>query len=130
VYRFVDHTSEVQLEIDAADEEAVFAGALSALAELLEDEGDGPPEIRSLALEAPDRAGLLACWLDELLYLADSEGFVPEVLVELELEEERLEAAVRGNLGNPRPLVKAVTRHDLTFGEKAGRCHARVVLDV
>jgi SHS2 domain-containing protein len=130
VYRWIEHTAELQLEIDASDEQAVFADALSALAELLEDEGDGPPEQRALELEAPDRAELLAGWLDELVYLADAEGFVPEALVEFKLRGQRLETAVRGYLGNPRPLVKAVTRHDLAFGEEAGRCYARVVLDV
>jgi SHS2 domain-containing protein len=78
----------------------------------------------------PDRAGLLAAWLDELVYLADAEGFVPEALVELELEGQRLEAAVRGYLGNPRPLVKAVTHHNLAFGEEGGRWYAQAVLDV
>lgn len=130
VYRWTEHTAELQLEIDAPDEQAVFANALSALAELLEDDGTGPLELRTLELEAPDRAGLLAAWLDELVYLADAEGFVPESLVEFELEGQRLEAAVRGYLGSPRPLVKAVTRHDLAFGEEAGRCYARVILDV
>jgi SHS2 domain-containing protein len=130
VYRWIEHTAELQLEIDAPDERAVFADALSALAELLEDDGDGAPEQRALELEAPDRAGLLAAWLDELVYLADAERFVPEALLELDLQGQRLEATVRGYLGNPRPLVKAVTRHDLAFAEEAGRCYARVVLDV
>jgi SHS2 domain-containing protein len=130
VYRWTEHTAELQLEIDVPDEQAVFADALSALAELLEDDGDGSPELRRLELEAPDRAGLLAAWLDELVYLADAEGFVPEALVELELEGQRLEAAVRGYLGNPRPLVKAATHHDLAFGEEGGRWYAQVVLDV
>jgi SHS2 domain-containing protein len=130
VYRWTEHTAELQLEIDVPDEQAVFADALSALAELLEDDGDGTPELRRLQLEAPDRAGLLAAWFDELVYLADAEGFVPEALVELELAGQRLEAAVRGYLGNPRPLVKAVTRHDLAFGEEGGRWYAQVVLDV
>jgi SHS2 domain-containing protein len=130
VYRWIEHTAELQLEIEASDEQTVFADALSALAELLEDEGDGPPELRTLELEAPDRAELLAGWLDELVYLADAEGFVSEALVEFKLRGQRLEAAVRGYLGNPRPLVKAVTRHDLAFGEEVGHWYARVVLDV
>jgi SHS2 domain-containing protein len=37
---------------------------------------------------------------------------------------------VRGHVGNARPLVKAVTRHDLAFEQAKGRWHARVVLDV
>ena len=130
VYRWLEHTGELELEIEAPDGQAVFADALSALAEVLADEGGGPPELRRVELEATDRAGLLADWLDELVYLADTAGFVPQTLVELELDAERLRAIVRGHLGAPRPLVKAVTRHNLAFSERPGGCRARVVLDV
>ena len=130
MYRWVEHTAELQLEIDAPEEEAVFADALAALAELLEDGGGGAPELRTLELDAANRAELLAGWLDELVYLAEVEGFVPEALVELELDEQRLDATVRGYLDEPRPLVKAVTRHDLAFEQHGRRWRARVVLDV
>ena len=56
MYRWVEHTAELQLEIDAPEEEAVFADALAALAELLEDGGGGAPELRTLELDAANRA--------------------------------------------------------------------------
>jgi SHS2 domain-containing protein len=131
VYRWVEHTSELELSIDAPTEPAVFTDALAAYVELVGDDGGRNGERREIELHAADRATLLAEWLDELVYLADAEQFVPELLTDLQLDRGVLRATVRGHRGEPRPLVKGVTRHRLAFEPDAdGGWHARVVLDV
>lgn len=127
-YRWVDHTGEVELVIEAWSEEEVFADALSAYRELAA--GEGEPAGRVIAVEGNGRADLLARWLEELIYLADAEGFVPERVVEIEVERDGLRAEVEGRVGSASPLVKAVTYHDLEFAFDGTRWHARVVLDV
>jgi SHS2 domain-containing protein len=129
VYRWVDHTAEVELEIDARSERDVFADALAALAELMGAAGEGD-ELRSVEVHAPDRPALLAAWLEELVFLAETEGFEPLGLESLELGGESLRATVRGRLGAPPPLVKAVTYHRLAFAPAGSGYSARVVLDV
>ena len=125
----MDHTGEVELAIDAADERDVFADALAALAELLGVAGD-IPERRRVVASAGDRPALLAAWLEELLFLAESEGFEAERLESLSLTADGLEADVAGRLGEPPPLVKAVTYHRLEFARTESGYRARVVLDV
>jgi SHS2 domain-containing protein len=82
-------------------------------------------------LEAHDRRALLAEWLNERVYLADAERFVPEQVVRLKLDGGGLRAILSGYRGEPRPLVKAVTVHGLAH-ERDDRVgwRARVVLDV
>jgi SHS2 domain-containing protein len=130
VFRWVDHTSELELEIEAPSEETVFAEALTALAELVGD-GGGPPVSREVEVAANDRALLLVEWLSELVYLSEIEEFVPERIAAMELAEGTLRATVLGHRGRPRHLVKAVTLHrlELTGDDDAG-WRARVVLDV
>jgi SHS2 domain-containing protein len=67
--------------------------------------------------------------LDELLYLAETEGLVPES-ADLALSGFELSGLVRGRRGEPRPLVKAVTLHRLRFRAENGIWRGRVVLDV
>lgn len=130
MYRWVDHTSEVELEIEAASEREVLEAALRALAELLGiDEGAGP-EQRSLNLTATDRPTLLAAWIEELAFLAESEGFVATHILELDLQNGALTATVAGVLDEPPPLVKAVTYHRLAFEPSGAGYVARVILDV
>jgi len=130
VYRWADHTAEVEFEIEADSEQQVLEDALHALAELLGfSEGSGD-EHRTIAANAPDRPALLAAWLEELVFLAESEGFVATRLEQLSLARDSLHATVGGELGDPPPLVKAVTYHRLEFAPTDRGYFARVVLDV
>jgi SHS2 domain-containing protein len=129
VYRWVDHTAEVELEIEAAGEREVFADALAALADLLAAAGEGV-ELRAVELRAADRPALLAAWLEELVFLAETEGFEPLGVESLELDDDSLRATIRGRLGAPPHLVKAVTYHRLAFTPTGSGYSARVVLDV
>ena len=58
----------------------VFAAAADAFAELVAAAADGPSEQREIALAGDDRALLLVDWLNELVYLAEVDSFVPERL--------------------------------------------------
>ena len=139
MYRWVDHTAEVELEIEAGSEREVLEEALRALAELLgiersDDvaraiEGSGDVA-RAVTVEAADRPALLAGWIEELAFLAETEGFVATRLLDVDLQSHGLHATVAGVLGEPPPLVKAVTYHRLAFEPSGERYVARVVLDV
>jgi SHS2 domain-containing protein len=129
VYRWMDHTAEVELAIEAGDEREVFADALTALRELL-DGGDGDDQRREVHAQARDRPALLAGWLEELVFLAETEGFVAARIVELTVTDDRVDAIVAGFIGNPPPLVKAVTYHRLRFDPQGSGFTAGVVLDV
>jgi SHS2 domain-containing protein len=130
VYRWAEHTGELVLRIEAPSEAAVFAEALAAFSELAGD-GEGPSSAeREIVLVGEDRELLLADWLNELVYLADAEGFVPERVTELGLEPGGLHGRVRGHNGEPAPLVKAASLHGLEYGRMNGAWRARVVLDV
>lgn len=130
MFRWVEHTAELELEIEAPSQEAVFGEALAAFAELV-GHGSGPRTTRELEVEADEPALLLAEWLSELVYLADAEQFVSERIAAVELGEDRLRATIEGHIGEPRPLVKAVTLHRLEFQpDDTVGWRARVVLDV
>jgi SHS2 domain-containing protein len=130
VHRWVDHTSELQLEIEAASEEDVFAEALEAFRELLGEEPSGAADRRDVHVVSADRTTLLADWLAELVFLSEVEAFLPERVADLELDDGSLRATVEGRAASPRFLVKAVTYHRLALTEDDGVWRARVVLDV
>jgi SHS2 domain-containing protein len=131
VFRWVNHTAELELEIEAPSEEEVFAEALAAFAELAGNGRSGEPVSRKVELEAGGHAELLAEWLSELVYLAEAEQLVPERVSSLELEGGSVRATVEGRRGEPRNLVKAVTLHRLELepDDRVG-WRARMVLDV
>jgi SHS2 domain-containing protein len=130
MYRWVDHTAEVELEIEAASEREVLEEALRALAELLGIEDARGDERRAVSVEGADRPTLLAGWIEELAFLAESEGFVATHVIDVDLQARALTATVAGVLGEPPPLVKAVTYHRLAFESNGHGYEARVILDV
>lgn len=133
MYRWRDHTAELELELEGATERDVLCDALAALGELLEVGETGDPaalEHRAIHAAAGDRPALLAAWLEELVFLSETVGFIPMRVQELSLDAGALAATVAGRVGEPRPLVKAVTYHRLQFEPSERGYRARVVFDV
>jgi protein archease len=128
-YGWGEHTGELELWVTASSEAEVFEEAVRAVAELLGDEGV-ERESRDVSVAAADRPRLLAGWLEELAFLAETEGFVPERAEELVLAPAGVAARVVGHRGTPPHLIKAVTLHRLAFEPDDGGWWARVVLDV
>jgi len=130
MHEWRSHTAEIELAIEADTPEQVFAEAATALAELIALNRAGEEEQRSITLDARDRGALLVEWLEELIFLADTEAFVAERVDDLRLERDSLRATLVGRRGRVEPLVKAATYHGLRFAPTDGVWHARVVLDV
>jgi SHS2 domain-containing protein len=129
VHRWIDHTAELEIELEAPTEESLFAEAATALAELLGAEGDAAGA-RLVEVEAGDRAALLAAFLEELVFLAESEGLVATAVRGVQLGEGRARVELEVVRGDPPHLVKAITYHRLTFERHGGGYRATAVLDV
>ena len=129
-YRWLEHTGELEIEIDGSAKTDVFEAALDALAELLTRKPTGAPERRDIIASARDRPALLAAWLEELVFLAETEGYVAQRVVDIAVRASEVSATLEGHRCEPPHLVKAVTYHNLTFARASRRWHARVVLDV
>jgi SHS2 domain-containing protein len=129
-FRWIEHTGDLELELEATSERGIFETAFHAMCELIASN-----ELREqlevpVALTGSDRAALLADWLGELAFLAETRGLVPERLGSLELTDDELRAVLKGRIGNPPHLVKGVTYHRLRFEGTEDAWQAEVVLDV
>src|SRR6266542_901147 len=122
-FRWSAGPGALRLEIDAETEPGVYVAAVEAFGELLcgQAAARGNATTRHLEVDASSRPRLLVEVLAELALLAETDAFIPtgvELLIEA---ERRLEAIVRGRIGErPRP-VGAVTYRDLRF-EPDGSC--------
>jgi tRNA-splicing ligase RtcB (3'-phosphate/5'-hydroxy nucleic acid ligase) len=133
-YRWLEHTSELELRIDAPGDQAVFEEAVAALSELVETDeqtagGADSPVARVVEVAPADRAALLAAFLEELVNLIETDDLIPERAENVELLRESLTATARGHRGGPRHLVKGVMYHELTFAHADRGFTATVVLD-
>lgn len=130
MHEWRSHTAEIELAVEATSEEAVFAEAAEAFGELVGLDGDGENAEHDVTIDASDRGALLVQWLEELIFLADTESFVPDGVRNIRLDGNTLNGTLVGRRAPLEPLVKAATYNSLHFARDDQTWHARVVLDV
>jgi SHS2 domain-containing protein len=132
-HNWVEHTSEVQLQVGAESLAglAVEAGQALSLLLLRGRPADPAGSPRTLEVESVDREALMVDWLNEILFVSEVDLWVP---VEFEIEEAsptRLKAKTRGvTVDEPPSNVKAATFHGLLVTEEDEGLQAEVIFDV
>lgn len=140
-HRFLDHTADIAVELEAPTLGELYAEALAAFTEALTvPERVAERVTRRFALAAPAADLLMVDWLEELLYVFEVEGLLFRrarvVVEEVAGEGVRLTAEAfgeeRDEARHPiKVLIKAVTYHALEVGPAAGGgFRARVVFDI
>jgi SHS2 domain-containing protein len=132
-FEYLPHVGELGIRLRADTMGEVFRQAALALAGLLLPDipPSGPDEVREIVLDAPDRAALLVDWLNELLFFAERDRWVPIRVDTLDATEQHLRATVHGLVLEQAPaLVKAATWHGLRFDPHACGFEAEVLLDI
>jgi len=132
-HRFVDHTSEIGLQVQAATFGELLAEAARGLARLMlrEAPAEAAGETRDFEVSAHDREALLVDWLNEILFVAETGLWIPLEIEVLEASDTRIRARARGVTVELSPsMVKAATFHGLEVVETADGLSAEVILDV
>jgi SHS2 domain-containing protein len=131
-HEIVDHVSEIRLRVRAGSLAELLAEAGRAVAQLqLRGAARSRGTWRVIEVSAPDRAALLADWLNELIYLAEAERWVGAEFEVASAEDGRVRARVRGVLIERAPaLLKAATLHGLRVDDVPGGLEGQVILDV
>lgn len=138
VVRPLDHTADVGFALEAESLEGLFQAALEGLLQVMfQNPPRGGKRRRRLVLKAEDLETLLVRYLNELLYLIQTKGFVPgraRLRITPVRGGFRLTATLWGeSLGEGLGFqgeVKSATYHGLSVRQEGGRWRAQVILDV
>lgn len=129
----LEHTAEVKVRVRAPTFAELVAEAGRAIARL-ELGGAMPPaerDYRDVVIRSPDREALLVDWLNELIWLAETERWVPTEFDVHAATDTMLQVRVRGAAVDQAPArIKAATFHGLKIASAAAGLEAEVVLDV
>ena len=133
-FEFLEHTADLGIRAWGGSTPEAFEQAARGLAEVMGLRVPGPGTRRVVRLRADDTAGLLVGFLNELLFIHEtqSEGFVAVDVIGL--SEDNLVAEIEVA---PQPeaadgvVVKAATYHEVAVERRPdGVVEARVYLDV
>lgn len=127
-----DHTGELEMRIAHPTLAGLYTEAVRGLAREMADSRE-PVGIGRIpvALDSSGPDTLLADLLNEVVFLAETRGFLPHALEVEKVGDGRLRATLVGCVRpDIRPLVKAATYHDLRVWHDDEAWHGRVILDV
>ena len=136
--RYIEHPSDVGFEVYGTTLEELFANAAIACYGFMTDiEEIDETEERAIEIESEDLYSLMFDWLDELLFLFESESLVFkkfDLKVDVSGDGTSISGRCRGGKFDPYRhesgiIIKAVTYNMMEI-KKNELWHARVVLDV
>jgi SHS2 domain-containing protein len=132
-FRILEHEADIGLESYGKDQPELFKNAACALFSLIIDPETVEARIsRHIAINNDDE--LLVVFLNELLYLWDTEEFIPRT-VSVVLDGGRLEADMAGETFDAGrhsiyKEVKAVTYHKFSIQQEGKHLKATFFLDI
>jgi SHS2 domain-containing protein len=132
----IDHTADIGIISYGIDLKMVFSnaalGLFSLITELAEIKENTQREVK---ISSHDRESLLVEWLNELIYIFDTERIVFTRFEFDTLSEVKLIARCFGNAINPKQQiikreVKAATYHMLAITKENDRYKAQIIFDI
>jgi len=131
-HEVLDHTPELELWVHAPAWPELVAEAGRALGEQLVHGvlGRAAGGWRSVTVRSADRASLLTAWLNELLFHAEAEWWIPVEIADVQASDTEIRARVRGAVVTEAPApVRAAKRSAIRVREIAGWLEAHVRLE-
>ena len=134
-FEIVDHTADVAIIAYGDNMNQAFANAARALFSLITEIDDVEELLyRDIKLVAPDQESLLVEWLNQLIYLFDTENIIFKRFDITQLDNTQLKARSYGEKVDSakhklKVGVKATTYHMLKV-DKTNGCQVQVLFDI
>ena len=137
-FKFLEHTADVKIQVEEKTLDKAFSTAALAMKEVIAEQILVAPRIKKeFSVEGKDKEALLYNFLEEFLYLLDTEGFLlskaPIVKIAKSKEGFSLKAQLIGDNASKYVFtndVKAITYNEMKIEEKPGKVTIVFVLDV
>jgi len=139
-FEFLEHTADVYIVAYGGTLEEAFENAALAIIEIMTDANKVNHKMQEdVEVEASDEYALLYNWIEEILVLFDTEGYLFSRFKISNIDETeggfRLRAKLWGETFNPerhpqKVGVKAVTYHQMEIVKKPGDVTAKFIVDI
>jgi SHS2 domain-containing protein len=132
----IDATADLGIIAYGENLKNLFSNAAEGLMSLMADtESITESESISINITAKDREGLLVKWLNEIIFLKDTQGFLCKRFSINYLNNNNLKADIHGEIYDPERHqllsgVKAATYHNLKIEKVRETWQVRIIFDV
>ena len=134
-FLFLEHTADIKFQAFGKSIEEVFENSALAMFNAMYDGKVKEKKSFKINVKGKDFESLLYNFLEEILFLFDSEGFFLSKVENIKIDEEevKLEAEVLGDDAKDYKIhldIKAITYNEMFVKQGKGKWIAQVVLDV
>jgi SHS2 domain-containing protein len=135
-YEFIEHTADMGFKAYGGSVGELFVHAAEAFFEaILALESIEEKIQRSIEVQAEALDDLMVGWLDEFLFLYDTEKLVFKGFQIIAIEESHIRANAWGEILDMarheiKTVIKAVTYHKLYVRKRGGLWEAQVIFDI
>ena len=132
-FEFLEHTADVKFQAWGKTLEEAFSNCALALSKTLCKEEIKKKKTYRIKAYGQDNESLLYNFLEELLYLFDTENFILAKVKEIKIKDNKLIAKVTGDNVEKyeiRTYIKSPTYNDMFIKKEKDKWVAQVVMDV
>ena len=133
-YKFLKHTADIKFRAFGKTEEEMFENAALALQEVMIKKIKVKDRIKKkIKVEGGDKESLLYNFLEEFLFLLDTEDFLLSRIGKIKIKKNKLECEISGDLAyNYRFTndVKAITYNEMFVKREKNKYVCQVIVDV
>ena len=134
-FRFLEHTADIKFQAFGKTFEEVFENSALAMFNTIYRGKVSNRKKLKISVKGKDSESLLYNFLEEFLFLFDSENFLPSKIKKIKIDKRnfKLEAEVLGDGSENYEIseqIKAVTYNEMFVCEKEGKWISQVVLDI
>ena len=133
-FKFLEHTADVKFRSYGSDLEEAFANAGNALNQTIYGKIKIKEKIKKkINIKGKDKENLLLNFLEEFLFLLDSEDLIVGKIDKLKIKNNKLECNLIGDKASNYKFtnhVKAVTYNQMFVKKDKNKFICQVVLDV
>ncbi|MFH1607841.1 MAG: archease [archaeon] len=131
-YKFLEHTADIKFQAFGKTLEESFENSALAMFNAMFNGKVKEKIKKNVSVQGNDNESLLYNFLEELLFLFDSEGFFVS-RVKVKIKEKELEAEILGDKAENYKIhldVKAITYNEMFIRKEKNKWIAQVVVDV
>ena len=134
-FKFLPHTADIKFQAFGKSLEEVFENSALAMFNSMHEGKIKETKILNIKIDGNDFENLLYNFLEELLFLFDTEGFFLSKIKNIKIDKNKmtLEAEISGDNAEQYEIhidVKAVTYNDIFVKKENNKWVAQIVLDV
>jgi len=133
-FEFLEHTADAKFRAYGKTLEQAFSNAAIAMSSIIYPPKKVKPKIKKeINISGSDYYSLLYNFLEELLFLLDSEEFILSKIENLKIKDNNLSAVLFGDKAsnyNVEGYVKAVTYNEMKIKKTKDKFIVQVVVDL